>query len=167
MGTIRDALDTLAEKVGVAEAAANDMTIADKIDTITAAVSSPSNSKDIAEAVEKFGEVAPEYTDGYTLLSEEPADWEDNYGNYYKLNSNDEYVPVTKVEEDEYTLTTEEPADWEDNYTDYYTESGGVYTPVPRDDVPPTWEASTYYSKSTVMVVPTFAANTYYSKNVW
>ena len=38
MSTIRDALDNLAAKVGVADAAANDLTIADKIDTITAAI---------------------------------------------------------------------------------------------------------------------------------
>ena len=68
MSTIRDALDNLAEKVGVADTAANDMTIADKIDTITAAISTPSNSKDIADAVEKFGAAMPEYEATYDLL---------------------------------------------------------------------------------------------------
>ena len=161
MSTIRDSLDNLAEKVGVSEAAANDLTIADKIDTITAAISTPSNSKDIADAVEKFGEAMPEYEATYTLLDTEPSDWETNYGSYFKLD-NDEYVPVTKVAQ--YDVTTEEPDDWSTNYTDYYTKDGDVYSPVTGDEAP-TWEASTYYAKS--MVVPAFATNTYYKRDDW
>ena len=161
MSTIRDALDNLAAKVGVADAAANDLTIADKIDTITAAISTPSNSKDIAEAVEKFGDAMPEYEATYILLDTEPSDWSTKYFNYYLLD-NTEYVPVSKVAQ--YDVTTEEPADWSTNYTDYFTESGGVYTPV-TGDTAPTWEASTYYAKS--MVVPTFTTNTYYRKDNW
>lgn len=162
MSTIREALDTLAEKVGVADTAANDMTIADKIDTITAAISTPSNSKDIADAVEKFGEAMPEYEATYILLDTEPDDWDTNYGSYYKLDSTN-YVPVTKVEQ--YDVTTEEPEDWNTNYTSYYTKDGSTYTPVPEGEEAPTWEASTYYAKS--MVVPTFATNTYYRKDNW
>ena len=161
MSTIIDALDKLAEKVGVAEEAANDLTIADKIDTITAAISTPSDSRDIAEAVEKFGEAMPEYEPEYDLLTEEPLDWNTNYFNYFYKSGSD-YLAVTKVAQ--YDVTTEEPFDWATNYTDYFTEDGGVYTPV-TGDTAPTWEASTYYAKS--MVVPTFSANTYYKKDKW
>ncbi len=162
MSTIRDALDNLAEKVGVAEAAANDLTIADKIDTITAAISTPSNSKDIADAVEKFGDAMPEYEATYILLDTEPEDWSTKYFNYYELDGSD-YVAVTKVAQ--YDVTTEEPEDWATNYTDYYTKAGDVYTPIPEGEEAPTWAASTYYAKS--MVVPTFATNTYYRKDSW
>lgn len=127
MSTIRDALDNLAEKVGVAEAAANDLTIADKIDTITAAISTPSNSKDIAEAVEKFGAAMPEYEAEYDLLTEEPLDWNTNYFDYF-YKDDDTYVPVEKV--DKYDLTSSEPEDWATNYSDYYVESEGVYIHV-------------------------------------
>lgn len=161
MSTIRDALDNLAAKVGVADAAANDLTIADKIDTITAAISTPSNSKDIAEAVEKFGAAMPEYEATYILLETEPSDWSTKYFNYYYKDGSD-YLAVTKVAQ--YDVTTEEPEDWETNYTDYFTKDGSVYTPV-TGDTAPTWEASTYYAKS--MVVPTFTTDTYYRKDNW
>ena len=150
MSTIRDALDTLAEKVGAGADASNAFTIADKIDAITAAVSTPSNSKDIAEAVEKFGDAMPSYEAEYDLLTAEPDDWETKYYNYFYKDGSD-YLAVTKVPE--YDVTTEEPADWATNYTDYYTKDGSVYTPV-TGETAPTWEASTYYAKS--MVVPTF-----------
>lgn len=127
MSTIMDALDNLAEKVGVAEEAANDLTIADKIDTITAAISTPSDSRDIAEAVEKFGAAMPEYEPEYDLLTEEPFDWNTNYFNYF-YKDGDTYVPVEKV--DKYDLTPSEPEDWATNYSDYYVESEGVYIPV-------------------------------------
>lgn len=195
MSTIIDALDKLAEKVGVAEEAANDLTIADKIDTITAAISTPSNSRDIAEAVEKFGEAMPEYEPEYDLLTEEPLDWNTNYFNYYYKDGSD-YLAVTKVAQ--YDVTTEEPDDWETNYATYYTKDGSVYTPVegvdsytltteePADwatnytdyftedggvytpvtgDTAPTWEASTYYSYDGI-VAPTWEASTYYAKSM-
>lgn len=195
MSTIRDALDNLAEKVGVAEAAANDLTIADKIDTITAAISTPSNSKDIAEAVEKFGEAMPEYEASYDLLETEPSDWSTKYFNYYYKDGSD-YLSVTKVAQ--YDVTTEEPTDWETNYASYYTKDGDVYTAVvgvdsytltteePADwstnytdyftesggvytpvtgETAPTWEASTYYSYDGV-VAPTWSASTYYAKSM-
>lgn len=127
MGTIRDALDNLAEKVGVAEAAANDLTIADKIDTITAAISTQSNSKDIAEAVEKFGTAMPYHEAEYDLLTEEPSDWSTNYFDYY-YKEGSEYISVSKV--DKYDLTESEPEDWSTNYSEYFTESSGVYTHV-------------------------------------
>lgn len=195
MSTIIDALDKLAEKVGVAEEAANDLTIADKIDTITAAISTPSNSRDIAEAVEKFGAAMPEYEPEYDLLTEEPLDWNTNYFNYFYKSGSD-YLAVTKIAQ--YDVTTEEPEDWETNYTDYFTEDGGVYTPVEGVDsytltteepadwatnytsyyakrgsnyVPvtglyaPPWVASTYYSYDGV-VAPTWEASTYYAKSM-
>lgn len=127
MSTIRDALDNLAEKVGVADIAANDLTIADKIDTITAAISTPSNSKDIADAVEKFGEAMPAYEASYDLLETEPSDWSTKYFNYY-YKEGSEYISVSKV--DKYDLTESEPEDWSTNYSEYFTESSGVYTPV-------------------------------------
>lgn len=161
MSTIRDALDTLAEKVGAGADASNAFTIADKIDAITAAVSTPSNSNDIAEAVEKFGDAMPTYEAEYDLLTAEPDDWETKYYNYFYKDGSD-YLAVTKVPE--YDVTTEEPADWATNYTDYYTKDGSVYTPV-TGETAPTWEASTYYAKS--MVVPTFTTNTYYKKDSW
>ena len=51
-----------------------------------------------------------------------------------------------------YTLTTSEPADWATAYTTYFTKStsvtGDTYTPVPTGATPPTWAASTYYSRA-------------------
>ena len=127
MSTIRDALDTLAEKVGAGADASNAFTIADKIDAITAAVSTPSNSKDIADAVEKFGDAMPTYEAEYDLLTAEPADWSTKYYNYFYKDGSD-YLSVTLV--DRYDVTTEEPSDWETNYGDYFTKSGDVYSPV-------------------------------------
>lgn len=160
MGQILDSVKEMSAKLGVTEEA---QTIKEQIDLNTESITGTNPySKDIAEAVESFGEALPEPNPTYILLTEEPSDWDTNYTTYYTESSGD-YIPVVGV--DSYTLTTEEPADWDTNYTDYFTEDDGVYTPV-TGDTAPTWEASTYYSYDGI-VAPTFATNTYYRKDMW
>ena len=52
-----------------------------------------------------------------------------------------------------FTLTTEEPANWSTNYTDYFTfddtKPHNKYEAVPSGESAPTWEADTYYAKTT------------------
>lgn len=54
---------------------------------------------------------------------------------------------------DVYTVTTSQPSDWTTNYTDYYTKEGNVYTKIPAGSGAPTWEASTYYKKTSTAVM--------------
>ena len=190
MGTILDSVKEMSTKLGVTEEA---QTIKEQIDLNTESITGTNPySKDIAEAVESFGEALPEPNPTYILLTEEPSDWSTKYTTYY-TESSGEYIPVVGV--DDYDLTTEEPSDWSTNYTDYFTKSGDIYTAVvgvddyeltteePADwatnytdyftesggeyspvtgDTAPTWVASTYYSYEG-KVAPTWASSTYYS----
>lgn len=190
MGQILDSVKEMSAKLGVTEEA---QTIKEQIDLNTESITGTNPySKDIAEAVELFGEALPEPNPTYILLTEEPSDWDTNYTSYY-TESSGEYIPVVGV--DSYVLTTEEPEDWATKYATYFTESSGTYTAVegvddyeltteePADwvtnytdyftesggvytpvtgDTAPTWASNTYYSYEG-KVAPTWASNTYYS----
>ena len=99
--------------------------------------------------------------DGYTLLTEAPANWNTNYTDYFTKNGTTYSAVVgatdptweastyyTKTGESTYTVQTEEPADWETNYASYYTESGGTYSAVQAVAAhAPTFKTDTYYKK--------------------
>ena len=83
-----------------------------------------------------------EITTNYVLLTEQPADWSDNYAAYYvkqptisvvgmeSLNTGSQYGPVK--DEGGYSLQTAQPGDWSTGYGKYYTydQLAGTYSAV-------------------------------------
>ena len=67
--------------------------------------------------------------ENYKLLSTKPADWDENYFNYYEKKAaegeeqEESYTLIERNIHEVYNLTTSKPADWDDTYMEYYTRS--------------------------------------------
>ena len=98
-------------------------------------------------------------TPTYVLQTEEPADWETGYANYFTKDG-DNYVAVAAIaahapafkadtyyahEDDEYVLLDTAPTGWDTDYANYFTKNGDNYVAV-TGVTDPTWTADTYYT---------------------
>lgn len=68
-----------------------------------------------------------ETTINHTLLSEQPSDWAENFGNYWKRDADGLYIAAEGEYEDRYTPVLEQPENWEEVYGDYFALSDGEY----------------------------------------
>lgn len=91
----------------------------------------------------------------YVLTTSEPADYEENYEEYYTYDEeNDKYEQVKKKSYTRYQILTTKPSDWDTNFEDYYTRNGENYSRASLDTYeavstqPIDWEESyvTYYT---------------------
>jgi hypothetical protein len=100
-------------------------------------------------------------TEGYTVTTEEPANWATTYGNYWKVNAAGTAMEAVTAVAPEFDTTKfyftaatggeaiqTKPADWDTTYSTYYvaTTEEGERTAV--TGVAPTWAANTYYTKN-------------------
>ena len=62
------------------------------------------------------------FKDNYVLLTTQPADWDENFMEYYYLDATDSKFKSAEMEEDaEYEKLDSAPADWNTSYANYFT----------------------------------------------
>lgn len=66
----------------------------------------------------------------FVQLTEQPSDWSDHYGDYFKQDGNGGYAAVEGRWVDNYTVLTTQPSDWSYRYANYFALSGGRYRSV-------------------------------------
>lgn len=100
---------------------------------------------------------SPSVLKEYTLLTEQPADWETNYTNYYRQYEHYAQKLSTDVYEAgkyykevvgqgfQLVQDVTEPADWATAV--YYVRDGYSYQEV-TDETAPEWQANTYYAQT-------------------
>lgn len=77
--------------------------------------------KGLEEVAEVYDYPSAQTTENYIPLAEQPDDWSENYGQYFKRNSEtnsfEKVVGKTKTMP---VLLTAQPEDWEENYAKYF-----------------------------------------------
>lgn len=99
-------------------------------------------------------------TEGYTLLTSEPANWATTYSTYWKLNAAGTAMEAVTAVAPEFntskfyftaatggTAIQTEPADWATTYSTYYVADTEEGARTAVTGVAPAYAANTYYSK--------------------
>lgn len=68
--------------------------------------------------------------ENFIALTEQPSDWTDNYGSYFRLDEENEYIAVEGTPVKVYAALTEQPSDWSKMYANYFIKSGTKYKAV-------------------------------------
>lgn len=100
-------------------------------------------------------------TEGYTVTTEEPANWATNYGDYYQLNAGGTAMESVSAVAPEFDTTKfyftaatggsaiqTEPADWATTYSTYYVADTEEGERTAVTGVAPAWAANKYYTKN-------------------
>lgn len=84
----------------------------------------------VDEVAEVYNNSQAETTTNFVQLSEQPSDWSENFGSYFKRNEHGGYDAAEGKWVDTYTPLTEQPSDWEEGYADYFALSESGYKAV-------------------------------------
>lgn len=84
----------------------------------------------VDEVADVYNNSQAETAINHVLLTEQPSDWSENFGNYFKRDEYGEYTAAEGKWVDTYTPLTTQPDDWEEGYADYFTISESGYKAV-------------------------------------
>ena len=93
---------------------------------------------------------------GYIEIKQKPDNWSEIFTQYYTLQNNGIYVPVSG-----YTLLTEKPEGWDAEYYDYYVLDNDHHSYIANID--PVWTGNKYYEYQ----IPEWRDNFYYESAVY